>query len=134
MNWAKILMGGVVAGVVGTLVDFVIHGVVLAETYMQYSVFTQEQANPVYFLVISIMVGIMAAILFSKTRNSWGDGVGGGATFGLFVGLFVFFMPFYNSLVLEGFPYFLSWAWGFANLVGSLVFGIVLSFFIKSGT
>ena len=131
MSWGKILVGGVVAGVVGTLVDFVIHGFILAETYMQYEVFTQEEANPLYFLLISIMVGIMAAVLFSKTRNSWGAGAGGGATFGFFAGLFVFFMPFYNSLVLEGFPYFLSWAWGGAYLVSSIVFGIVLSFFIK---
>ncbi len=32
-------------------------------------------------------------------------------------------MPFYNTLVLDGFPYFLSWCQGGANLIGAVVLG-----------
>ena len=131
MNWGKVLIGGVVAGVVGNLVDFVIHQLVLGETYMQYPVFTQEQVNPLYFLAIAVLIGIMAAILFTKTRAVWPTGLAGGATFGFFVGLLLFFFPFYSALVIEGFPYFLSWVWGVTYMISSIVYGLVLSLFIK---
>ena len=53
MNWSKALIAGVVAGIVLWLANFLMHGVIMAETYMKYPVFTQEQANPVWFLVIT---------------------------------------------------------------------------------
>ena len=43
MNWGKIVVAGVVGGVVMWLVSFVLHGLVLGSTYMKYpEVFTQE--------------------------------------------------------------------------------------------
>ena len=40
-------------------------------------------------------------------------------------------MPFYNTLVLDGFPYFLSWCQGGANLIGAVVLGAALGAVIK---
>lgn len=132
MNWGKVLLAGVVAGVVGNLADFVMHGLILGETYKKYpEVFTQEGASPVYFLLISVCIGIAAAILFAKTRACWAEGVGGGVAFGFFLGLVAFFAPFYNSLVLEGFPYFLVWCWGGTHLIGAVVFGFFLGLIYK---
>ncbi len=131
MNWGKLLLAGVVAGVAGWLADFVMHGLILGKTYAKYPVFTQEAANPFHFLLISICIAIAAAILFAKTRACWAEGVGGGVAFGFFLGLVAFFPPFYNSLVLEGFPYFLVWCWGGTHLIGAVVFGFFLGLIYK---
>ena len=57
----------------------------------------------------------------------------GGATFGFFLGLVAFFPNFYFSLVLEGFPYFLSWCWGGINLIDFVIAGVVLALIYRQG-
>ena len=73
----------------------------------------------------------MACVLFAKTRDSWGDGFMGGATFGFHVGLVVFFLQFYPALVIEGFPYYLSWCWGGIDLIGFTILGGMLGLLYK---
>lgn len=127
MSWSKVLLAGVVAGIVGNLYDFGIHGFIMAGTYMENpAVFSQEQANPLWFLAISLCLWITVAILFAKTRSVWAEGWKGGATFGFFLGLAIFFSPFYNPLVIADFPYYLAWCWAGINLIGAVVGSAVL--------
>lgn len=134
MNWGKVLIGGVAAGVATNIVDFVLHGMVMSNTYMGLpEVFSQEQANPLFFLLVSVCMAIAAAMLFAKTRQAWTDGVKGGATFGAFLGLFAFFPSFYSPLVIDGFPYYLAWCQGGIAFIASVVGGSVLGLIIKRG-
>lgn len=127
MNWGRIIGGGVAAGIVTWLADFVMHRVLLGETYKRYDeAFSQTQANPMSFAAISIVVAIFTAVLFAKSRGSWGAGAKGGATFGLYLGLAFFFMNFYNPLVIEGFPYYLGWCWGGIGVIDGVLGGAVL--------
>lgn len=133
MNWGKIVVAGVVGGVVMWLVSFVLHGLVLGSTYMKYpEVFTQEAANPLSFLAIEVLIALPAAVIFAKTRRSWADGLAGGLSFGFWVGLFGFFAQFFNPLVLEGFPYYLSWCWGGVNLIVCLALGATFGLILKA--
>jgi len=133
MSWTRVLTAGVVGGIVVNLVDFVMHGVIMSSTYMKYPVFSQEEdpANIGWFFVIAVCIGIFAALLFAKTRGSWAAGIKGGVTYGFFLGLIFFFQPFYNPLVLEGFPYYLSWCWGGIGMIDALVLGAVLGALYK---
>jgi hypothetical protein len=131
MNWTRAILAGVAGGIATWIANFVMHGMILGSTYMKYEVFTREQANPLHFLLVGICIGIPTAILFAKTRASWASGVAGGVTFGFFVGLVAFFAPFYESMVIEGFPYFLSWCWGGVNLIGFVVYGAVIGAIYK---
>ena len=66
MNWTRIVLGGVVAGIVTNLVDFVMHGILLADTYKKYSeAFSQTAANPMKFFAVSVAVSVCVAILLS---------------------------------------------------------------------
>lgn len=132
MNWTKAIVAGVVGGVVLTIADFVMHGMIMSNTYMKYSVFTQEEANPAYFFLVGIVIAITSAILFARTRGSWPAGIKGGVIFGVFLGCVLFFRSFYNPLVLEGFPYYLSWCWGGITMIGSVILGAVLGAMYKS--
>lgn len=127
MNWTRVLVGGIVAGIVTWVADFVMHSMLLGETYKRYDqVFSQTPANPMSFLAIAVVVGIFVAVLFAKSRASWGAGWKGGATFGLFLGLAAFFGNFYFPLVLDGFPYYLGWCWGGIGLIDAVLAGAVL--------
>ena len=126
MNWIRIIAAGVVAGIVGWLADFVMHGFILGNTYMKYPVFSQEQANPLLFLAVSVAVAITAAIFFARTVDAWSPGWKGGATFGFFIGLVHFFSNHYYPLVLDGFPYYLAWCWGGVGIIGGVIIGAVI--------
>ena len=127
MNWQKALVAGVAAGIAASIAEFVLHGMIMSSTYMKYpDVFTQEQANPLYFLLVAVCMSIFAAILFGKTRQSWADGFQGGATYGFFLGMVYFWPRFYDAIVYEGYPYYLSWCQGGINLIVAVISGAVM--------
>ncbi len=127
MNWTKVGLAGLAAGVVVNIYDFLMHGIVLGDTYASLpEVFSQEQANPLYFFLISVCFWLAASILFEKTRMSWADSFKGGATFGFFMALPGFFTVFYNALVIEGWPYSLCWSWGLIGVTGGILGGGIL--------
>ncbi|MEZ5332062.1 MAG: hypothetical protein R2991_08395 [Thermoanaerobaculia bacterium] len=135
MRWGKVFLGGIVGGIVMWLVDFVQHGVIMADTYMSYpEVFNQaENPNaPWWFLLVEVCIAIAAAMLFVKTRGSWAAGVSGGLTFGFFLGLVGFFPNFFHPLTIDGFPYYLAWCWGGMTMIASLVLGAVLGLIVKA--
>ena len=127
MNWTKIGIGAVVGGIVIWLIDFVSHGFLLADAYTRMPIFqVDEAANPVMFLLVSICIAGAAAILFARTRQSWEAGAGGGATYGFFIGLVGIFPFFYHPMVLNGWPYYLSWCWAGITMIDSVVLGAIL--------
>ena len=126
MNPIRALLAGLAAGVAVFFSDFVLHGLVLGDTYVKYpEVFSQDGSSPFYFLLISVCLAVPAAFLFARTRGNWTPGILGGLTFGGWLGLIGFFVPFYHPLTIEGFPYFLAWCQGGACLISSLVGGAV---------
>ncbi|MFQ5709318.1 MAG: hypothetical protein ACE5HO_17815 [bacterium] len=125
MNWTKALIAGVVGGLVVSVYNFLVHGFIMANTYTKYAAFSQQKANPIWFFVVAIAVGIAGALLFAKSRGSWAAGVKGGVMFGFWLGLVSFFAQFYSPLVFKDFPYFLSWCWGGISLIGWMIFGAV---------
>jgi len=131
MNWTRALVAGIVGGIVVSIANFVMHGIIMQATYMKYPVFTREEANPLWFFVVAIFIALPAAVVFSRTRSIWGKGIAGGLSFGFWIGLIAFFREFYNPLVLEGYPYYLGWCQGGIALIGFLVLGVVLALMVK---
>ena len=132
MNWSKVLLAGVIGGVITSVVSFLMHGVIMAGTYTTYDdVFSQEQANPAWFFLVGIVIAIAAAVIFSKTRACWRERIVGGVQFGAMIGLVVGLVNFYWPLVLAGFPYYLTWCWLGIDLIVYCVLGAVLAIFIK---
>lgn len=133
MNWMRIALAGLAAGVVTWISDFVLHGIVMGPTYMRLDeVYTQTAANPAWFLLISVTIALMAALLFARSRGSWAPGWKGGLTFGFFLGLVIFFQRFFDPLVVEGFPYYLAWCQGGISMIDSLLAGAVIGSIVKS--
>ena len=132
MNWTRIALAGVAAGLVTWISDFVLHGMVMGPTYQRLShVYSQTESNPAWFALVAITICLMAALLFARTRGSWAAGWKGGLTFGFFLGLVVFFRGFYDPLVIDGFPYYLSWCQGGISMIDSLLAGAVIGAIVK---
>ena len=132
MNWTRILLGGLAAGIVMTIADFVMHGMIMGPTYMKHpEVFDQTAANPLWFVLVAICISLTLALLFGRTRASWAPGWKGGLTFGFFLGLVAFFPDFYLSIVIDEFPYHLVWCWGGIKMIDSLLAGAVLGLIVK---
>ena len=132
MNWTKTVIAGAAGGFVVSLVNYLLHGVIMADTYRQYSeAFSQTEASPVSFIAVAITIGVFFAILFAKTRDSWAEGAAGGMTYGFWVGMVAFFGNFYDPLVIDGFPYYLAWCHGGIGVIGAVVGGAVVGLIIK---
>jgi hypothetical protein len=133
MSWSKTLLGGVLGGIAMMAVDFVTHGVLLADTYRRYpEVFEQEGGGPLWFTLICILIGVVLGLLFARTRRSWAKGVGGGIAFGLLVGMAFFFRNFFDALVYDGFPYYLAWCHGTIDVIAFAAAGAVLGLMIRA--
>ncbi|MFQ5639566.1 MAG: hypothetical protein ACE5IR_16395 [bacterium] len=132
MNWGKAVLAGAVGGLVVSVYNYLMHGVIMASTYTGHAAFNQGPPKVAWFIVVAIVIGVMGGILFAKTRDCWGAGVKGGVTFGFFLGLVAFFAQFYWPLVINGFPYFLAWCWGGIILIGWMVFGAVAGMMYKT--
>ncbi len=130
MNWNKILTIGVGGGFILWLYNFVMHGMVMGNTYLKYSLFRQD-GNPLWFLLVFVLTAVFAAMLFIKTRKAWGAGPKGGATFGFWMGLISYFPMFISPLTISGFPYYLAWCWGAISLIGWVILGAVAGWFVK---
>jgi hypothetical protein len=132
MNWRRIALAGLAAGVVTWISDFVLHGVVMGPTYERLSqVYSQTASNPAWFLLVAFTICLVAALLFARTRGSWGAGWKGGLAFGFFLGLVVFFQRFYDPLVIDGYPYYLAWCQGGIAMIDSLLAGAVIGSIVK---
>ena len=132
MNWMKTLIAAVVGGVAMWLTSFVLHGLVMGNTYMKYpDVFSQEQTNPLLFLLVEFLIAVPAAVIFARTRGCWSAGVVGGLTFGFWLGLVGSFAQLFSPLVMEGFPYYMGWCWFGINLIVSLALGAVFGIMIR---
>lgn len=132
MNWTRVALAGASAGVVSWIVGFVLHGIVMAETYKRLSqVYTQIPSNPMWFLVVAVAISLMSAHLFARTRAHWAAGPKGGLTYGFCLGLVLFFQRFYDPLVIDGYPYYLAWCQGGIAMIECLLAGAVLGAVIK---
>lgn len=125
MNWGRTIVAALVGGVVMWLVSFVLHGLVMGSTYMKYpEVFTQEASNPLWFLLIEVLIAFPAAVIFYRTRGSWATGMAGGLTFGFWLGLIGSFAQLFSPIVMKGFPYYLGWCWFGINMITTLALGL----------
>ena len=130
MNWGRAIGAGLAAGFVQNIANFVMHGLVLGGMYLDQPAFVQEPDNMamqiVWFLVIALVLGVVASLLFASSRQSWQPGVKGGLHFGVLLGAVVGFQQFYLTLVVNDFPYHVAWLWLAVDVISFGIGGIVL--------
>ena len=131
MNLQKALIAGAVGGVVNAVYGFIMHGMIMGGTYTAQPELFRQDANMMWFPIISILIGIVGGMIFAKTYSSWKAGVMGGVTFGFWIGLLPFLATFFNPLIFKGYPYYLAWCTGAILLLGWMVYGAVVATLYK---
>ena len=124
MNWKKCITIGLVLGVVANVLDFVVHGNLLASYYAQ-PPFVQED-NIIWFVVGDFVAALVFAWFYLRVAGSFPSGPTGGATFGLFAGVLINFPAnIFLHLMIVGFPYAVSWIWTVYGIAWAVVLGAV---------
>lgn len=133
MNWGRAIVAGLVAGFAQNVVNFVLHELILGGTYEGQVAFVQEDdpANIAWFLVIALVIGVVAALFFASSRQSWQAGAKGGLHFGVLLGAVVGFQQFYLTLVIHEFPYSVAWIWLAVEMISFGIGGMVLGAIYK---
>lgn len=130
MNLGRAIGAGLAAGFVQNIANFVMHGLVLGGMYLDQPAFVQEPDSMamqiVWFLVIALVLGVVASLLFASSRQSWQPGAKGGLHFGVLLGAVVGFQQFYLTLVVNDFPYHVAWLWLAVDVISFGIGGMVL--------
>jgi hypothetical protein len=134
MQWSKVLIAGAVGGVVNAVYGFVMHALIMGNTYRKYTpeVFREDESGMAWFIIIPIVLGLVGGAFFAKSRSAWAAGPKGGAMFGFWVGLIGFIANFYTPLIYTGYPYYLTWCTGGILLIGWVIVGAVIGAMYKT--
>lgn len=116
MNHKKIIIGGLIAGVVMGVVDFVGHGVMLMETYSQLGGAGLMQKTPrIPFMPISsilnLVMGISFAWLYAAVRPRLGAGPQTALLLGVILGILMFVPENISTAAWSTYPLNLPFIW-----------------------
>jgi hypothetical protein len=127
MNAKKLLLAAGAGGVVGNIIDFIVHGMILRGQYAAHpEVFRQVEA-PTWFIIGDFVAALVFVWVYDRVYGSFGGGPKGGATFGLYAGILVNFPTMlFMHLVFDGFSYGMAWAWIIVGILWGVVVGAAI--------
>ena len=121
INISKVLIGGLLAGLVINIGEYLLNEVLLAEQWAAVSAARklppQEGSMIVWFIIWGFVIGIGITMLYAAIRPRCGAGPKTAICAGLCVWFFTWVMGFGSTAILGVFP------WGV--VVWSLIWGIV---------
>ena len=123
----KVIPGFIAVYIAISLMNFVIHGVLLKSIYMQL-VATQlmrgEDAGTMWiYFVTALVVSFFFVLIFSKGYE--GKGIGEGVRFGLYAGLMMATPFAYDSYASYPVPYSLALQWFLYTVIEYIILGVV---------
>src|SRR3990172_3590957 len=127
MNVKKLLLATLVVGIVANVLDFIVHGQILAGAYYSQLTSLFRQDIPMAWFIIGDFVAALVFVwVYDRVYGSFGGGPKGGATYGLYAGVLVNFPTWiFMNLLVIGFPYSLAWIWTIYGIVWCVVAGAV---------
>ena len=135
MHTKKFWITLVVVFVVMEVLNFLIHGVMLAETYASEplkSLFrSKEEMEGMMWIMwlMDIVFAYFFCFFFAKGYEN--KGIGEGLRFGLYIGLFYSMTFAYSSYAIYPLTYGIVLQWFLYGLVVSLIMGVVASLLYK---
>ena len=108
-NRGRVILGGLLAGVVVNVVEFVTNGVVLKDTWGQAMLALQKSTEPsagqiVMFNVWGFLAGIAAVWVYAAIRPRYGQGVGTAVRAGVAMWVLAYLLPNISIYALNLFP------------------------------
>lgn len=108
INLGRVIMGGIVAGVIIDVVEYVLNGVVLADRWNAVATahnLPQFTTNAIIlFNIIGLVTGIAAVWTYAAIRSRFGEGPGTAVTAALLIWVVGYFLPDAGNAVMGIFP------------------------------
>jgi hypothetical protein len=108
INWARVFLGGLVAGIIIFIFEFVTNGLVLGRDFdaaMKALGRTMAPSALVIFAIWSLLAGISAIWLYAAARPRFGPGAKTAALTGFAFWIFSYALPAMGQWALHLFPY-----------------------------
>ena len=131
MNVNRFIAAGLAVFVVGRVLDYVIHNVILRPTYDSLKSLWRPDMEAK--LWIMWLVGFITSFLFAYifTKGYEGKGIAEGVRFGFLIGLFTSIPMAYGSYATLPIPYSLALRWFLYGTLATMILGIVAAVVYK---
>jgi len=124
MDFKKFLAIGLAVGIAANIVDFLVHGQLLADFYTHPPF--RQGVNPGWMILSDFAAAFVFAWFYLAVAGSFAPGVPGGATMGFYTGvLLIFPAAILMHLMFEGIPYYLAWIWIFYTVAWYVCAGVI---------
>ena len=139
MNWMRVLIGGVVAGVLMFFADGLIHSQLLKHHWEQVmaSMGRKDEDSPgamIFFALHDLTKGIAVAWLYAAIRKHFGAGPKTAVLAGLAVWAIMFVIPFIAEVPIHIYSRHMLLAWTIYELVATAAGGLVAGALYKEGS
>ena len=109
INWGRVLLGGIVAGIIIDVGEFVVHGVVLGTEWRQAMEalgrpLQETVGNMVFYVLLGFPYGILAVWLYAAIRPRFGAGPTTALYAGFGVWVLGYLLPTLVWVPMELFP------------------------------
>ena len=131
MNWSKFFITFVVLYVVGGILNFLIHGVILADTYAAIDGVWRMDMDRLMWLQWVLPVFSIFFFIYIFARGYEGKGVMEGVRYGLIIWGFISIPMSFSQYMVYPIPYSLVWEWIISDLVVLVIMGILTAVIYK---
>jgi hypothetical protein len=125
----KVLIGCVAVFVIIEILDFIIHGIILADAYLVTAAVWRPQEVMMQkmwiFYVTNFVVSFFVSLIFSKGYE--GKGIMEGVRFGFYIGMILSMGMAWGMYVMVSVPWQLAIQWFIYALIEYILAGIALS-------
>jgi hypothetical protein len=131
MNWKNFFIAFVVIYILGGILNYLIHNVLLMETYQELSHLWRSDMDRLMWLqmVTPIFLTFFFIYIFAKGRE--GKGVMEGLRYGLIIWAFLSIPSIYGQYMIYPLPYSLVLQWLIYDLIVLVILGITVSLIYK---
>lgn len=135
MNTKKLLLTTIIVFVLLEVLNYIIHGVILASTYKMEDVMTafrpeSEMMSNMWIVWITDLVWSFFFVFFFA-KGYEGKGIMEGVRFGFYIGLFWGLVSAYQTYAYAPIPYSLAFQWFIYSMIISIILGIVSALVYK---
>jgi hypothetical protein len=133
MNWKKLLIAFGVVFVVGQVIMFIVHGMILDPTYKRLADIFRPRAEMDSLMWVGIVTSLIYSFFFVYifARGYEGKGIGEGVRFGLIIGCFWTIPSVYGQYMVYSLPYSLILQWVLYDFVTIVIMGILAALIYK---
>ena len=123
----KVLIGFVVTFILLEVLDMLIHGVILMNTYQSMqNIWRPDMMQLMWVLhVVKIVVAFLVTFIFSKGYE--GKGMAEGLRYGLYIGVLLSIGMAYGTYAMIAIPYALALQWFIYGVIEYILVGVALA-------